>query len=105
MEHELRQYPRIDLDVDALAAHVGKLVLAAGRESRDYPTYQTSRALADKLGMSVLELPGGHIGCVTQPVQFATELTCTTACMAAVQRHISSRSSGTLDCIEHFQDH
>ncbi len=74
MEHELRQYPRVDLDLDALAARTGKLVLAAGRESRGHLTYRTSEALAQKLGTDVVELPGGHIGCVTKPAEFATEL-------------------------------
>ena len=74
MEHELRQYPRVDLDLDTLARHTGKLVLAAGRESRGQLTYRTSQAVAQKLGLDVVELPGGHIGCVTQPAEFATEL-------------------------------
>src|SRR5262249_2978935 len=74
MEHELRQYPRVDLDLDALAAHTAKLVVASGRESRGHLTHRVSEALAAKLSVHVLELPGGHIGCVTQPTQFATEL-------------------------------
>jgi hypothetical protein len=49
-------------------------VLAAGRESRGHLTYRTTDALADKLGTEVVELPGGHIGCVTQAAEFATEL-------------------------------
>jgi pimeloyl-ACP methyl ester carboxylesterase len=74
MEHELRQYPRVDVDLDALATHTGKLMLAAGHDSRGYLTYRTTEALAHKLGLDVVELPGGHIGCVTQPAEFATEL-------------------------------
>jgi pimeloyl-ACP methyl ester carboxylesterase len=74
MEHELRQYPRVDLDLDALATRTDQLVLAAGRESRGYPTHRTSEALANKLGMDLVELPGGHIGCVSQPTEFAHEL-------------------------------
>jgi acetyltransferase/esterase len=74
MEHELRQYPRVDLDIDALAAHADRLVLAGGRESRGGLAYRTSQALASKLGLDLLELPGGHFGCVTQPAEFASEL-------------------------------
>jgi pimeloyl-ACP methyl ester carboxylesterase len=74
MEHELRQYPRVDLDLDALAAHVDRLVLAGGRDSRGGLAYRTSQALAGKLGLDLLELPGGHFGCVTQPTEFAAEL-------------------------------
>jgi pimeloyl-ACP methyl ester carboxylesterase len=75
MEHELRQYPRIDLDIDALAARTGQLLLAAGRESRGYPTHRVTEALAGRLGLDVLELPGGHIGCVAEPTRFAVALT------------------------------
>ena len=74
MEHELRQYPRVDLDLAALAAHADRLILASGRESRGDLTHHTSQALAAKLGLDLLELPGGHFGCVTQPAEFANEL-------------------------------
>jgi acetyltransferase/esterase len=74
LEHELRQYPRTDVDLAALAAYAGKLVLAAGGESRGQLTYRCTQALAEKLGTGVVELPGGHIGCVTQPAEFATAL-------------------------------
>jgi acetyltransferase/esterase len=75
MDHELRQYPRVELDLDALAAHADRLVLAGGRASHGGLAYRTSQALASKLGLEVLELPGGHFGCVTQPAAFASELT------------------------------
>jgi hypothetical protein len=74
MEHELRQYPRADLDIDALATRTDKLIVAAGRESRGHLTHRVSEALAARLGTDVLELPGGHVGCITQPTEFAAEL-------------------------------
>ena len=74
MEHELRQYPRVDLDLDTLAAHTGRLVLAAGQESRGHLTYRTTEALARGLSTDIVELPGGHVGCVTRPVEFAAGL-------------------------------
>jgi pimeloyl-ACP methyl ester carboxylesterase len=61
-EHELRQYPAVDLDLDALKAHADRIVLMAGRESRGYPTYEVTVELAKKLGRDLIELPGGHIG-------------------------------------------
>ena len=72
-EHELRQYPAVDLDLDALKAHADRIVLMAGRESRGYPTYEVSVELGRKLGRDLIELPGGHIGHVTQPAEFARE--------------------------------
>ncbi len=72
-EHELRQYPAVDLDLDALKAHADRIVPMAGRESRGYPAHAASVALAKQLGRDVIELPGGHIGFVTQPAEFARE--------------------------------
>ena len=39
-ERELRQYPAIDLALDALKAHADRILPAAGRESRGYPCYE-----------------------------------------------------------------
>ena len=83
MEHELRQYPRTDLDTGALTARRDRLVLASGRESRGHLTYRPNEVLARKLGLDILELPGGHLGYVTKPAQFATELMAAVADPAA----------------------
>jgi len=72
-EHELRQYPAVDLDLDALKANADRIVLMAGRESRGYPTYEVNVELGKKLGRNLIELPGGHIGHVSQPAEFARE--------------------------------
>lgn len=73
-EHELRQYPPVDLDLDTLTAHADRIVPASGRESPGYPCYEVNVELGKKLARDVIELPGGHIGFITQPAQFATEL-------------------------------
>jgi pimeloyl-ACP methyl ester carboxylesterase len=73
-EHELRQYPAVDLDLDALKAHAERIVLIAGRESRGYPTYEVNVELGKKLGRELIELPGGHIGFISQPTEFSREL-------------------------------
>lgn len=72
-ERELRQYTPVDHDLDALQAHADRIVLLAGRESRGYPTYEVNVELGRKLGQHVVELPGGHIGYVTQPADFARD--------------------------------
>jgi pimeloyl-ACP methyl ester carboxylesterase len=72
-EHELRQYPAVDLDLDALKAYADRIVLMAGRESRGYPTYEVNVELSKQLGRDLIELPGGHIGFLTQPAEFARE--------------------------------
>ena len=73
-EHELRQYPAVELDLDALKAHAYRIVLTVGRESRGYPCYQVSAELGKKFGLDLTELPGSHVGLLTQPAEFAREL-------------------------------
>jgi pimeloyl-ACP methyl ester carboxylesterase len=74
MEHELRQYPRVELDLDALAAHASQLVPACGRDSQDQMTSQPNKILARQLGLNLVELPGGHLGFMASPAEFAKEL-------------------------------
>jgi pimeloyl-ACP methyl ester carboxylesterase len=74
MEHELRQYPRVELDLDALEAFAGRIVLAGGRDSRDQLTYQPNRVLARQLGREIVDFPGGHLGFMSHPADFAKEL-------------------------------
>jgi acetyltransferase/esterase len=71
MEHELRQYPRVELDLNALAAHASQLVLAGGYESQDQMTYQPNKVLAGQLGLDLVDLPGGHLGFMAYPISFA----------------------------------
>ncbi len=37
-------------------------------------TYQPGKVLAQKLGLEIVNLPGGHLGFITHPVEFANEL-------------------------------
>jgi pimeloyl-ACP methyl ester carboxylesterase len=73
-EHELRQYPAVDLDLNALKVHADRIVLTAGRDSSGYPAYEVSVELGRQLGRDLIELPGGHLGFLTQPADFAREL-------------------------------
>src|SRR5690606_30149132 len=59
-------------DLDALAANAGRLVPAAGRDSRPQaPLYRPAQILADRLGCTFAEFPGGHLGAVEAPGDFA----------------------------------
>ena len=62
------------LDRAALTAHADRIVLVAGRESRGHPCYAVTVELGKTLGRDVIELPGGHIGFVTHPAEFALAL-------------------------------
>jgi hypothetical protein len=74
MEHELRQYPSAPVDVAALEATKDKLVLAGGAESHDTLPYQPNTVLSARLGQPVVDFPGGHVGYVTRPDEFAPRL-------------------------------
>ncbi len=74
MEHELRQYPRAEFDLTALMAHAEQVVLAGGRDSHDQMTYQPNRALAGQFGCDIIDFPGGHLGFLSFPAEFAKAL-------------------------------
>lgn len=73
-ERELRQYPVVDLDLDVLKALAGRIVPAAGVESRGYPCHEVTARLARKLDRELIELPGGHLGFLSQPAEFARQV-------------------------------
>jgi pimeloyl-ACP methyl ester carboxylesterase len=73
-EHELRQYPAVELDLDILTARADRVVPAVGREGVGYPAHDVVAELARMLGRDVIDLPGGHVGCVAHPAEFAREL-------------------------------
>jgi pimeloyl-ACP methyl ester carboxylesterase len=74
IEHELRQYPRTELDLEQLSAHAEQIVLAGGRDSNAQMTYQPNRVLAQQLGCDIIDFPGGHGGFRSFPAEFAREL-------------------------------
>lgn len=62
-----------DLAALRLVAH--KLVPAAGRDSRtQVPLYGPPARLAESLGTDLVEFPGGHVGAVEFPKEFAKQL-------------------------------
>jgi pimeloyl-ACP methyl ester carboxylesterase len=62
-------------DLAALRPVARKLVPAAGRDSRaQVPLYGPVARLAELLGSQVVEFPGGHLGAVESPKEFAKEL-------------------------------
>lgn len=74
MEHELRQYPRVELDLATLSAHAERIVLACGQDSQDQMTSQPNRVLAEQLDLTVARFPGGHLGFLSTPAEFAKAL-------------------------------
>jgi hypothetical protein len=74
MEHELRQYPRAEFDLAKLSAHAERIILACGQDSQDQMTSQPNRVLAGLLDLTVVDFPGGHLGFLSSPAEFAKTL-------------------------------
>lgn len=76
MEHEFRQYPAYHPDLDALAAIAEKIVPAGGRDSceKGNMPFLPIVTLAGRLGLDIVEFPGGHVGYAERPGDFATQL-------------------------------
>lgn len=74
LEHVLVPFTGHAPDPEALQAVAGKLIPAAGIDSRGQVPYRTAAALAAELGLPLTEFPGGHLGPVERPTQFAEAL-------------------------------
>jgi acetyltransferase/esterase len=83
LQHELRQYPAVQLDVDCIRANAARIIPAAGRDSTGTPAHDAAVQLAERLHRSLLKPPGGHLGCVSRPAEFAAELVSALAKAAA----------------------
>jgi hypothetical protein len=73
-EHELRQYPAVDLDLDALRALGDRIAPTVGRDSAGFPAHQAAVEFAKRLGRQVNVMPGGHLGFLSEPVEFGGAL-------------------------------
>jgi acetyltransferase/esterase len=76
VEHELRQYPNYNWDLDAIGAQKDKLMLAVGEGSlaNQMWTSRPSLLLAERYGLPLLEVPGYHLGFLQHPVEFAARI-------------------------------
>jgi pimeloyl-ACP methyl ester carboxylesterase len=76
LKREFAMYDRYRFDFAALksASTQTRIVIAAGQSGREYVGYQNAVAMADKLGTTVVEFPGHHVGYVSHPRAFAARL-------------------------------
>ncbi|WP_028922628.1 alpha/beta fold hydrolase [Pseudonocardia acaciae] len=74
LAHMLRPTTRHRPDIDALRAAGTRIVVGIGTASRGQLCHRTSTALAARLDAPVADLPGDHMGFVTDPDAFATAL-------------------------------
>ncbi|MGC5333358.1 alpha/beta fold hydrolase [Micromonospora sp. DT62] len=71
LEHILIPFTTREVDLAALRAVSSRLVPIAGIDSRGQLPYRAAAALATGLGLPLTEFPGGHLGPVERPAQFA----------------------------------
>jgi pimeloyl-ACP methyl ester carboxylesterase len=62
------------LDLGRLRPLAGRLTVAGSEDSRAFYPYQCALRLAQQLGISLSELPGGHAGMISRPAPFAARL-------------------------------
>jgi pimeloyl-ACP methyl ester carboxylesterase len=74
LEHVLVPFTTGAVDLAALGAVAARLVPVAGIDSRGQLPYRAAAALAGGLGLPLTEVPGGHLGPVQRPAQFAGAL-------------------------------
>ncbi|MFD5078716.1 alpha/beta fold hydrolase [Streptomyces sp. NPDC058371] len=70
----LRQFTAYAPDLVALKGLAPRLVLAAGTDSRGQLLYRTAALTAELTGAGFAEFPGGHVGVVQYPGEFAERL-------------------------------
>jgi pimeloyl-ACP methyl ester carboxylesterase len=73
-EHELRQYPAVDLDLGTLELLGDCIAPAVGRDSAGFPAHQATEEFAKRLGRQVTIMPGGHLGFLSESVEFGDSL-------------------------------
>jgi hypothetical protein len=72
--HELRQIVGYVPDVDALRNVSTRIVSAAGETSGEQAARRAAGALAERLGIPVTHLPGGHGGWGADPEKLAAKI-------------------------------
>ncbi|MFD6294997.1 alpha/beta hydrolase [Streptomyces sp. NPDC060235] len=75
LAHVLRPFATRVPDVDGLKGLSDRFVLGAGRTSGGQLPRRTAESLAAATGATLLDFPGGHLGCLEHPVAFADLLT------------------------------
>jgi pimeloyl-ACP methyl ester carboxylesterase len=73
-EHGLLPIALYQPDFPALEAAPTRLIVAGGTESIGEFPQRAAVALADRLGTPLMNFPGGHVGFLTAPAEFASAL-------------------------------
>lgn len=73
-QQELGMVSRYQFDFAALKASSARMVIAGGQVGQEYVGYRGAVAVAERLGVAIVEFPGDHAGYLTHPRAFAEKL-------------------------------
>lgn len=74
LERDCEAAHRYVIEIPALKAASTKILPAGGRTSRECFPSRCAAVLAERLGVTLVEFPGGHSGYVLRPREFAVRL-------------------------------
>ncbi|MEV8606059.1 alpha/beta fold hydrolase [Streptomyces griseoviridis] len=86
LAHVLRPTAHHLPDLTTIAAVAARIAVAGGRGSREHTVHRPARALAAYLDQQLVEFPGGHVGYVKWPREFAEVLRVTLAALPRGRR-------------------
>jgi pimeloyl-ACP methyl ester carboxylesterase len=72
--HQLRRAASYLPDVEALGRASSRVVIGVGEASAGQAPHQAALEVASRLGLGIVEFPGGHQGFATQPGEFVAVL-------------------------------
>jgi pimeloyl-ACP methyl ester carboxylesterase len=72
--HGLLPIALYEADLAMLQAAPTRMVIAGGAASKGEFPQRTAAALAQRLGLPLIDFPGGHVGFITEPQEFVTVL-------------------------------
>ncbi|KRL81555.1 alpha/beta fold hydrolase [Secundilactobacillus paracollinoides] len=73
-QYEIRQYTSRKIDIDQLKQYSDRISLLNGTDSRGSYPQDVNRFLANYWGVTIYDIPGGHLGYAQKPEGFATTL-------------------------------
>ena len=60
--HEIDQVRIYKLDCEILAKNKEKLIFTGGQQSKNYKPYRPLQVISQRVGLEIVDLPGGHVG-------------------------------------------
>ncbi|MBC2043241.1 alpha/beta hydrolase [Listeria welshimeri] len=69
--YEIRQYTSSNIILDDFKPHLNQITLLNGTDSKGSFPQDVNDFIAKQLGLTIVDIPGGHLGYIQKPVGFA----------------------------------